>query len=405
MKFSYKAINEMGNTVSGAIEADSMDHARQLIGEKGYIPSSISQAGSGKDKSSGLSLGDRLTPIKIQDLILFTKQLRTMLRAGVSVIQLFGILEEQTENPRFKKVIIRMRDDIREGRSLVEAFRKHPGVFSDLYCSMIQAGETSGALPEVLARLVYLIEHEHKIKSDIKSALQYPMIVCIFLGIAFFVLLTVVVPKFIKIFESAKIQLPLPTLICDMMYRFLLHYWPFLLVGTVGLVVGLVYYVKTPQGRFVWDSFMLRIPIFGPLFGKAAMSRFASIFAILQSSGVAVLDAMKILSGTIGNAAISRQFDRIRDKLEEGHGISGPLRSAKYFTPMVISMIAIGEESGNLDEMLREVSSHYDDEVDYAMKRLSEMIGPILMIGLSAVVGFFAMAIFLPMWDLTKMVK
>jgi type IV pilus assembly protein PilC len=402
MKFSYKAINELGQPISGTVEADSEDHARRVIGEKGYIPSSISPAKEGETGFSRFHVG---SPVKTPELILFTKQFRTMLRAGISIVALFGILEEQTENRRLKKIITALREDVREGVPIAEAFRKHPQVFSDLYCSMIRAGETSGSLPEVLDRLTYLIEHEHKVKSDIKSALQYPMIVVLFLGIAFFVLLTFVVPKFIKIFEAARIELPLPTVICDLLYRFMLNYWYLLLGGAVGIVVAAAYYVRTPRGRFVWNSLMLRLPGIGPLFVKSAMSRFASIFAILQSSGVVVLDALEILSSTIGNSAISRQFDRLRERLEEGHGISGPLRSAKYFPPMVISMVAIGEESGKLDEMLREVSSHYDEEVDYATRRLSELIGPVLIVGLSAVVGFFALAIFLPMWDLARMVR
>jgi type IV pilus assembly protein PilC len=235
--------------------------------------------------------------------------------------------------------------------------------------------------------------------------MQYPIIVVVFLGIAFFILLTFVIPKFITIFESAKIDLPLPTVICNIMYHFLIDYWQLMLGVALAVFFAFRFYFRTENGRLAGDAFVLRIPLIGPLFLKSAMSRFASIFSILQSSGVGVLDAMKILSGTIGNYAISRQFDRLRSRLEQGLGISGPLRSGKYFTPMVINMVAIGEESGNLDEMLSEVSRHYDEEVGYATERLSELIGPILVVGLAAVVGFFALAIFLPMWDLTKMVK
>jgi len=270
---------------------------------------------------------------------------------------------------------------------------------------MVQAGESSGALSNVFERLIYIIEHEHKIKSDIKSALQYPVVVVVALVIAFFVLLTFVIPKFVGIFKSAGIELPLPTQICMLMYDFLVHRWYLCVGGIVAGILALRYYFRTEQGKYVRDSFILKIPIFGPVFLKAAMSRFASIFAILQSSGVPILDAMTILSGTIGNTAISREFDRIRERLEAGRGISGPLNSAKYFTPMVINMVAIGEESGNLDDMLRDVSTHYDDEVEYAVNRLSGAIGPILIVSLAAVVGFFALSIFLPMWDLTKMVR
>jgi type II secretory pathway component PulF len=346
-----------------------------------------------------------LTPIKGPDLILFTKQLRTLLKAGVPIIKMLEVLENQTENLNLKQVIGTISQDINEGASLYDAFRKHPRAFSPLYCSMVRAGEASGALPEILDRLSYITEHEHKIKSDIKSALQYPIIVIAFLVIAFFVLLTFVIPKFVRIFTTAGIDLPLPTQICMMLYQFMSDFWYLLIGGVVALAVFINYYLRTEQGKFLFYSLVMKVPIMGPLFIKSAMSRFASIFAILQSSGITVLDAMKILYGTIGNAAISRELDEINERLEEGRGIAGPLRSAKYFPPMVINMVAIGEEAGNLDEMLNEISKHYDDELEYAMKKLSDAIGPILTVGLAAVVGFFALAIFLPMWDLTQMVK
>jgi type IV pilus assembly protein PilC len=219
------------------------------------------------------------------------------------------------------------------------------------------------------------------------------------------VLLTFVIPKFVNIFLGAGLKLPLPTVICMFLYDFFSEYWYLLLGGVAAMIVALNYYLRTDQGRYVRDAFLMKVPIIGPLFIKAAMSRFASIFAILQSSGVSVLDSMKILSGTIGNTAIARQFDMINERLEEGRGIAVPLKSAKYFTPIVTNMIAVGEESGNLDEMLKEVSDHYDVELEYAMKKLSDAIGPILTIGLAAVVGFFALAIFLPMWDLIKIVR
>jgi type II secretory pathway component PulF len=402
-KFSYKAIDQAGVTVSGSIEAESAEMAMNLLAGRGYIPSKVAPESAGASGSSGFRLQDMLAKVKATDLILFTKQCRTLLKAGVPILTLLQVLENQTQNPKLRNVAAAMAQDIREGATLYNAFKKHPKVFSELYCSMVRAGETSGALPEVLERLSYIIEHEHKIKSDIKSALQYPITVLVALSIAFFVLLTFVIPKFIAIFKSAGLDLPLPTLICIWLNQFLIGYWYVVLGLVAAVIVGLTQYFKTDQGQYIRDSLILKVPILGPLFIKSGMSRFASIFAILQSSGVPVLESLRILSGTIGNAAIAREFDRIRDLVEEGRGISAPLRSARYFTPMVINMIAIGEESGNLDEMLREISVHYDDEVGYAVKQMSEALGPVLVVGLAGVVGFFALAIFLPMWDLTKM--
>jgi len=404
-KFSYKAINESANTVSGVIEADSLEMATDILTERGYIPSKVTEKRETSRGFTWSNINESITPIKSPDLILFTKQFRTMIQAGVPILSLLQVLENQTENLKLKKIIGAMTLDIKGGSSLYDAFRKHPATFSSFYCSMVRAGESSGELGDVMDRLIYILEHEHKIKSDIKSALQYPILVVIFLAVAFFVLLTFVIPKFAKILISAGIEIPLPTRICMLLYQILSNYW-FLILGAVIAGTGvLTYYLSTEQGKYVRDSFVLKLPIFGPLFVKAAMARFASIFAILYKSGIHVLDSIKILSGTIGNAAISREFERIRGQLEEGRGIAEPLRTAKYFTPMVIDMVAIGEASGKLEDMLREVSAHYDDEVEYATSQLSEAIGPILVVGLAAVVGFFALAIFLPMWDLTKIVR
>jgi type IV pilus assembly protein PilC len=404
-RFVYEAITETGSNISGAIDADTLEMATSLLTTRGYIPSRIRPEAEVAGRISWTGIKERWFPTKAPDLIIFTKQFRTMVRAGVPMLSLLKVLQSQTENQRLRNTIGAITADVQEGLSLYEAFRKHPKEFSTLYCSMIRAGESSGALAEVLERLIFIIDHEHKLRSDIKGALRYPILVTVFLGIAFFVLLTFAVPKFVRIFLSAGLELPLPTRLCMILYQALTDYWLVIGVALVAGIIALIYYFRTEPGRYFRDAVTLRLPIFGPLLIKAAMSRFASIFAILQASGVHVLDAIKILSGTIGNAAIAREFDRIRDQVEEGKGIAVPLGSAQYFTPMVINMVAIGEESGKLVEMLGDVASHYDDEVDYAMKRLSSAIGPMLTVGLAVVVGFFALAIFLPMWDLTKMVK
>jgi len=404
-KFSYQAITETGASTSGEIEADSLEVANNMLASRGFIPTRVKAE---QPALSGLQMSkirEQLSPVKAPELILFTKQFKTMINAGVNMMNMLEILEEQTENPKLRGILGKMHQDIKEGASLYDAFCKHPKVFSPLYRSMIQAGEASGALPEVLERLIYIIEHEHQVKSDIKSAMTYPAIVVVFLFTAFLVLITQVIPKFVNIFNNAGLALPLPTQICLLIYTLLSNYWYLLLGGTAVAVVFVYYYLKTDQGKLVRDTLLMRVPLLGPLFVKSAISRFASIFSILQASGVDVLDSMDILSGTIGNTAIGGELNRIKDSLAEGRGIAGPLGQAKYFTPMLINMVAIGEESGNLENMLRDVAEHYDTEVEYSMKKLSEAIGPLLTVGLAAVVGFFALAIFLPMWDLTLLAK
>jgi len=404
-KFSYQAITGTGATTSGEIEAESLESANSILASRGYIPTRVKAE---QPALGGLQLSnirERFSPIKAPELILFTKQFKTMFAAGVAMMNMLGILQEQTENLKLRRILGTMHKDIKEGASLHEAFSKHKKVFSPLYCSMIRAGEASGALPEVLERLIYIIEHEHKVKSDIKSALTYPVIVVVFLFTAFLVLITQVIPKFVNIFKNAGLTLPLPTQICLLIYQFLSEYWYLILGGVALIAIFLFYYLKTDQGKFTRDTILMRVPLLGPLFMKSAVSRFASIFSILQSSGVDVLDSMDILAGTIGNVAVARELEGIKDSLAEGRGIAGPLGQAKYFTPMLINMVAIGEESGKLESMLRDVAEHYDTEVEYSMKKLSEAIGPLLTVGLAAVVGFFALAIFLPMWDLTRIAK
>lgn len=225
MQYSYKAYNGNGKLVSGSLEAENLDGANFALLEQGLIPDSIT-ANKGKTKSFG-----KLDP---QELILFTKQFRTLFQAGIPIVGLLRILEEQTEDKKFKQVILEIHDDVQEGASLYKAFSKHKSIFSPLYCSMLHAGETSGALPEVMDRLSYLLDHEHKVKQDIKSALQYPIIVLAALGIAFFVLLTFVIPKFINIFKTAGIDIPLPTKICMILYSFLSNYWYLCIAFEIG---------------------------------------------------------------------------------------------------------------------------------------------------------------------------
>ena len=403
--FYYKAINETGNPLSGNLEAESIQTANAILLSRGLTPTEVREAKAGRKDNVWERVKSLTIGVKTSELILFTKQFRSMLNAGVPILRNMQVLEAQTESKALREAISGIIVDIRQGATISDSFEKYPKIFSPLYCSMIRAGEVSGNVSSVLDRLIYIIDHEAKIKADIRSALQYPLIVVIALGIAFTVLLTIVIPQFVSIFSKAGLQLPLPTKIAVLMYSILKNYWYLVTASLAIIIFALVQYFKTAGGRLVRDSILLSVPVLGALFQKAAMSRFASIFAILQTSGVPVMQSLTILSDTIGNEAIAKSFDHVREKIQEGAGIAAPLKTAKYFTPMVIDMIAIGEESGNIDEMLREISKHYDDEVEYAVKALSDAIGPILIIALAAVVGFFALAVFLPMWDMTKIVS
>jgi len=403
--FTYQAINERGENITGTIEADSVDSASTLLNSQGLIPSKVRKSGEIFGLGSTLSLKEKTTRIKTADLLLFTKQFKTMLKVGIPIVKILQVMEKHTENAKLKKICSQMARDISGGLRLHEAFRKYPKVFDELFCSMVQAGETSDSLYQVFDRLVMIIDHEHKIRSDIHLTLQYPIFVTIALIVAFFVLLTNVIPKYLKIFKAHKLELPLATKISDMLYQFLLQNGTSILIIFLLGLLALIFYFKTSQGKYVKDLIILKIPIVGDVFRKASISRFANIFEILQSSGIHVIESMKILSGTLGNKAITKDFDSVRIKLEDGRGIASTLEASKHFTPLVISMVAIGEESGNLNEMLREVTSHYDDEVAYSVKRLTEAIGPVLTIGLAIIIGFFALSIFVPMADLTRILR
>lgn len=402
-QFAYEAINEAGNPVKGVLEAETADAARTRLLGMGYIPVAVRKgvvaAATG---GFGESIEDALTSISAQEMILFTKQLRTMLGAGLSMLEILRVLEQQSENPKLCRVCARMSDMVKKGASISMAMAAQKGVFNELYISMVRAGEAAGALPAVLERLIYIISHEHQVRTDIKSALQYPITVVFALFGAFFFLLKFVVPTFAGVFASAKIELPWPTRMAMQMHVIVGEYWYLTLSIFLSIVITLYLWFRTENGRVTRDAFFLHIPIVGMLLRKAAMSRFAAIFSILQASGVPVLTTIDILVGTIGNAAIAKEFRRIQEMIKSGQGLAGPLSRAKYFTPMVVTMVAVGEESGNLDEMLSAISEHYDAEVAFAVKRLSDALGPVLIVGLAGVVGFFALAIFMPMWDLTQ---
>jgi len=404
-KYSYKALNQAGKNITGILEARSLEEAHDILATKGVIPIRVQEQ---RRKGNGFSWSHVkrwLSPVKPLDIVLFTKQFSTMMKVGLPIVRLMEILQEQTENAQLQWVIGRMQLKIKEGSSLYDAFREYPQIFSPLYCSMVHAGEVSGNISEVMTRLIYLVEHETKVKADVRSALQYPIIVLIALGVAFFILLTFVFPRFVKMFQKADLDLPLPTRICLVLHKLISEHGLPLLGGVVVLVVALTLFLRTKKGRYIRDVTFLKIPIVGKLLIKSAISRFASIFAILQASGVHILDSFTILTETIGNAALEEELKKLAGQLEEGQGISKPLRQAKYFTPMLVNMVATGEETGSLAEMLQEAARHYDIEVEYAIDKLVKAIGPFLTVLLAAGVAFFALAIYMPMWQLSQIAQ
>lgn len=402
-KFRYQALDDSGKTRTGVIAAEEKGEANKAIFEMGLTTLRIErERGQSIDWKT---LGRRFQRVKSEDLVLFTKQLVTTIRVGIPIVQCLATLEFQGSNPVLRRIARQLHDDVQQGSSLTRALERHPAVFNQMYCSIVAAGERSGTLPEVMDRLIYLVEHEAAVKREVRGAMRYPVMVVVALGLAFLVMVGFVIPKFSGFFSKAGLELPWPTKACLWLSDVFQNYGWLVLILAVGGFLAYSIGVKSRTGQLARDRFFLKIPLVNQVLIKAAMTRFASIFAILQSSGVMILESFQILSQTIGNAAIASQFEDLSERLQEGRGIAGPLAEAKYFPPLLVSMVAIGEETGRLDEMLRQISDHYDEELRFQMKKMSDAIGPLLVVGLAAVVGFFALAIYMPMWDLTQMAQ
>lgn len=402
IQFSYRAIKDSGVQITGVLEAGSLEDAKLSLTRRNLIPVSVIEKSIVNMEGLNLQIFNRVT---MRDLILFTRQFSVMVRAGVPMLHLLEVLEEQSDNPRLKASTRAIANDVRDGVNLASAFRKHHEIFSPLYCGMINAGENCGQLDVVMDRLTGIIEHEYKVIRDIKTALRYPLMVIAFLLVAFYVLMTFVIPKFASIYKSAHIELPLPTRVCIAMSDFSAEYMGAIIPSVIGVIVLIWLFIKTERGKRLKDLLLLRTPLIGPLITKSIMSRFSSIFAILIASGVNILQSIEILKQTLNNKIIEEEFEVISEHLRSGGGISEPLKESKYFPSLLSCITAVGEETGQMDLLLKEVSTHYDIEVNMAIEKLNDAIPVILTIGLAFVVGFFALAIYLPMWDLTKLIK
>ena len=399
--FLYRAITPQGAMIEDFMEAANSQLVAEKLQKLDYLPLKISVKGGGLQ----MELFKSKPKVKVDEVIVFTRQLVTLLKAGVPLLACLEALVEQTDNKGFQEILSLVYKDIESGISFSEALSKHPKVFSALYISSIRAGEFGGALDEVLERLGELMEHDRQTRSRVKSAMRYPIIVIISMVVAFFALMLLVVPKFITMFEKVGIELPLPTRIMIFLYEVISQQWPWLLAGLAVVLAAFQVWIRSESGRYTWDGLLLKMPVFGPLIMKTAMSRFTRMFETLNSSGLPILQTLDIVSGTVGNVVIGKEIQKAALGIRQGEGIAVPLKQSKLFPPMVVRMIAIGEQSGSLDTMLLNVSKHYDTEVEYAVKNLTSLIEPMLTVGLGAIVLFLALAIFLPMWDLTKMAK
>ncbi|TAK05995.1 MAG: type II secretion system F family protein [Candidatus Manganitrophaceae bacterium] len=400
--FRYKARDKYGALFVGTFETNGKEAVAGHLDSLGYIPVLI------EEEKPGVSLAQfipQFETISAEELIVFSRQLATLISAGIPFMASFTALEEQTENPKLKKVINQVRREVEGGSTFADALAKHPKVFSALYVSMVKAGETGGVLDEILNRLATLAEHEAETRARIKTATRYPKIVVAALFVAFGILVSFVIPKFAALYANFNAQLPLPTRIMIGINTAVHRYGPAILAAIILAFFGFRKYINTPAGRLWWDGFKLKLPIFGVIFMKTALSRFARVFGTLTRSGLPVLQTLEIVSETVGNVVIARIVDNIRDSARQGRGIVQPMRVSKVFPPIVVQMVAVGEESGKMEEMLMKVSEYYDRDVDYAIKNLSSSLEPLLLVVIGGVILFLALAIFLPWWNLINVMK
>ena len=338
-------------------------------------------------------------------MIVLSRQLATLISAGVPFLASFDALVEQTGNPKLREIILKVRRDVEGGSSFSDALSKYPLVFSPLYVSMVRAGEAGGVLDEILDRLASLAEHEAETRARIKSATRYPLIVVTTLIVAIAILVTWVIPKFAILYSNFKIVLPLPTRVLIGVNTIVHQFGLLILLVSVLLVFGMRRYIRTYKGRLFWDRFKLKLPVFGPIFLKVALSRFARVFGTLSRSGLPVLQTLEIVSNTVGNVVISRVVDNIRDAAREGRGVVQPMRVSGIFPATIIQMVAIGEETGRMDEMLGKVSEYYDRQVDYSIRNLSSSLEPVLLVVIGGVILFLALAVFMPWWNMISLFK
>jgi len=402
--FRYRVRDRMGKSIGGTIDAPTLQIAGERLYHLGYLPITVEEERS-TDSFDIAKIWLRFQKVKLEELIFFSQQLSTLYKAGLPLLTGLGSLAEQTENKKLKPILEAVRRQIEGGSTLFEAMSKYPEVFPQVYTNMVRAGETSGRLGESLDRFISLAEREIKTRQRVKEATRYPKIVIFSVLIAFAILLTFVIPRFAEIFAQFKTPLPLPTRVMIQINTIFHTYWYLVLSALFGIPLLIRNYLRTEKGRYSWDRFKIRIPVFGPLLLKIALSRFAYTFAILNRSGIPILQTLEITASTINNVHLAQSITEIMHKVREGRSLSDALKESEKFTPLVIQMVAVGESSGTLDEMLMRITEYYDIEADNAIKKMSTYIEPSLILFLGVVVLLLALAVFLPWWDMASLFR
>ncbi len=404
LTFAYKVRDRSGKQLTGEVAGSSAAAVSKSLREKGLIPLEIKQ----KKKASGLQMEIKIPGltdrVKVKDVAVFSRQFATMVNSGLSLIRALSVLEDQTENATLAGIVGEVRGAVEQGTSLSAAMGEHPKVFNDLYLSMIRAGEVGGVLDETLIRLADMMEASVALRSKVKSAMAYPVVVFGLVTVIVIAMLMFVVPMFESMYADLGGTLPAPTQMLITLSKILNTYWYIVFaIAAVG-IFALRKWIKTDAGRVAWDRFKLRIPIFGRLTHKAAISRFSRTFSVLSRTGVPILQAIDIVSATANNAVLASALGDVKTSVKAGESLTGPLDRHAVFPPMVVQMMAVGEETGALDTMLGKVSDFYDAEVNAAVDALTSLIEPLLIIVMGVTVGGILVALYLPMFNIASLI-
>ncbi|HTG54513.1 MAG TPA: type II secretion system F family protein [Gemmatimonadaceae bacterium] len=393
--FAYTARTLSGELKNATMDATSRDDVVAQLRKQKLIVVKV-------DEEQKKKKGGR---IKTKDIVIFTRQFSTMINSGLPLVQALDILSKQSENPALQEVTRQVVYDVESGHTVADALRRHPKAFSDLYVNMVAAGEAGGILDTILMRLAGFLEKNDALIGKVKSAMIYPIVIMSVALIAIVVLLIFVIPVFENMFASVNLSLPLPTRVVIELSRIVKGYWWAFLVGGWALQYSLKRYYKTPQGQLRIDKLLLNMPVLGDMLRKSAVSRFTRTLGTLISSGVSILDGLEITAKTAGNRVIHDAIMDSRASIAGGDTISAPLQKSNVFPPMVISMIAVGEQTGGLDEMLTKIADFYDTEVDTAVGGLLSLMEPVMIVFLGVIVGGMVVAMYLPIFDMINAVQ
>jgi type IV pilus assembly protein PilC len=408
-KYSYEALDKGGKQVKGVIEASNEEIIIEKLRDMGYYPLRVSPSKEKSVAQSDLSAMPGLKwffhRVKTKHIMTFTRQLATLIDAGLPIMRSLSILNEQVESQIFKDRIMAMRDDIESGASLSDAMAKHPKTFDKLYVNMVRAGEIGGVLESVLRRIADFLEKREALKGKVKSAMMYPAVVSFLaIGIVAFILITII-PKFTDIFEQLGGDLPAPTqFLVDASWVLVHRSWVVILAVVIMIVIVRQAY-KTAPGRHFFDKLKLKIPVFGDLFRKIAITRFAGTLSTLINAGVPILQALDIVRDSSGNEVVSRAMMKVYQSVKDGETIHEPLSECEVFPPLVVHMVAVGEETGAIDLMLLKVAEAYEREVDDTVNALTSILEPVLIVFLGAIVGGIVIALYLPLFKIPTLIK